>query len=396
MHVRPLAVAMTSDSTRAQPTRNRSTRPRSFHAALRRLAAFAVVALTLIPGVAAAHGSQHPQPYPQWLALVVLVVGAGVVAGSVIAGRRGLERTTALGGVFLGLFVAAAGAVGLVQLSPVKTLSASQTPIDRAWYAPLTLAVGIAIAVGSLVVGRLKFKQRPSYAFLGALLGMWVAYPVLGGLENPVGYLLVFALPVAVAYVVYRDARGILARVARDRAARRFGVGTGVLAALFFAFSMGMVTFVPEHGIGVPDHGFVEITPVANPLVYWSGVEFFFPGVPASGVVSLGMAIQVGLVAALIGLNGAVIANQWRTAAPAGTAGTTETTTGTAAVAAPNACCCCGPVVSELAVVAVGPSAAAPLYWLFVDLASPVGALFFVGSVGLLAGNLAYVGRESC
>jgi hypothetical protein len=379
---------MSSDSTRA-----RSTRTRPFRAALRRLAAYAVVALTLLPGVAAAHGSQHPQPYPQWLALVVLVGGVGVVGASVLAGQRGLERAATLGGVFLGLVVAAAGAVGLVQLSPVQTLSASQAPIDRAWYAPLTLAVGIGIAVASLVVGRLKFPERPRYAFVGALLGMWVAYPVLGGLENPVGYLLVVALPVAVAYVVYSDARGILARVGRDPLARRFGVGTGVLAALFFAFSMGMVTFVPEHGVGVPDHGFVEVTPVANPLVYWSGVEFFFPAIPASGVVSLGMAIQVGLVAALVGLNGAIIANQWQGTAPAGT---TETTTGTAAVAAPNACCCCGPVVTELAVVAVGPSAAAPLYWLFVDLASPVGALFFVGSVGLLAGNLVYVGRERC
>ena len=384
---------MQSESRRAQTPRTRSTETSPFRSLLRRGSAFALVALSVLPGVAAAHGSAHPQPYPQWLALVVLVVGGSVVAGSVFAGRRGLEHSTALGGVFLGLFVAAAGAVGLVQLSPVRTLSASQTPIARAWYAPLTLAAGLGIAVASLVVGRLKFKKRPRYAFLGALLGMWIAYPVLGGLRNPVGYLLVFALPVAVAYVVYRDARGPLARVARDPAARWFGVGTGVLAGLFFAFSMGMITFVPEHGIGVPDHGFVEVTPVANPLVYWSGVEFFFPAIPASGVVSLGMAIQVGLVAALIGLNGAVIAHQWQGTSRAGT---TEATTGTAAVAAPNACCCCGPVVSELAVVAVGPSAAAPLYWLFVDLASPVGALFFVGSVALLAGNLAYFGTESC
>lgn len=45
--------------------------------------------------------------------------------------------------------------------------------------------------------------------------------------------------------------------------------------------------------------------------------------------------------------------------------------------------------------MSVGPSAAAPLYWLFVDLASPIGALFFVASVGLLAGNLAVFGAKN-
>lgn len=73
-------------------------------------------------------------------------------------------------------------------------------------------------------------------------------------------------------------------------------------------------------------------------------------------------------------------------------AGGTEVSTGIAAVAASNACCCCGPVVAELAIVSVGPAAAAQLYWLFVDLASPLGALFFVMSVALLAGNLVRAG----
>ncbi|GAA0245909.1 hypothetical protein ACFFQF_05055 [Haladaptatus pallidirubidus] len=203
------------------------------------------------------------------------------------------------------------------------------------------------------------------------------------------GYTLVFALPVALGYILWRDARESLSWVLRDRPARLFGVGSGVLAGLFFAFSMGMLTFVPEHGIGVPDGAFVTTVPVANPLVYWTAVEFNFPSIPLSGVFSLGMLIQIGTVAALVGLNAAVIAFQWQGATKTGTR---EVTSGTAAVAAPNACCCCGPIISELAVVSVGPSAAAPLYWLFVNLASPVGALFFVFSVGLLAGNLAYFG----
>ncbi|MFH5797901.1 hypothetical protein [Haladaptatus sp. CMAA 1911] len=354
----------------------------------------AVAALGALP-VVSAHGGSHPQPYPQWLALVVMAVGIAIVGGSVLLGRTVWEhrRSRTLYGVYLGLFVAAAGAVGLVQLSPVQTLRASQEPIARQWYQPLTLALGTMIAVGSLVAGRLRFPERPRYAGLGMALGTWVAYPTVmssvGAATNPVGYALVLGLPVGVGYILWRDAREPLSRVFSNGKARWFGVGTGVLASLFFAFSMGMVTFVPEHGIGIPKGSFVTTAQVANPLVYWTAVEFGFPSVPISGVFSTGLLIQIGLVGVLVGLNGGIIANQWLGDARTGSTGAAS---GTAAVAAPNACCCCGPVISELAVVSVGPSAAAPLYWLFVDLASPVGALFFVVSVGLLVGNLALFG----
>ncbi|WP_227375751.1 hypothetical protein [Haladaptatus halobius] len=318
--------------------------------------------------------------------------------GSVHLGRTAWERrrTLALWGVFAGLFVTAAGAVGLVQLSPVETIRASQAPLSREWYQPLTLAAGTVIAVGSFVAGRLKWPKRPRYAGLRMALGAWVAYPAamdaFGARTHPLGYLLVLGLPLGVGYLHWRDAREPLAWVTRDRPARWFGVGTGVLAGLFFAFSMGMLTFVPEHGVGVPEGAFVVTAPVANPIVYWTALEFSFPQIPFACVFSLGMLIQIGVVAALVGLNGAVIAYQWQ----GGTrTGTTEVTSGTAAVAAPNACCCCGPIISELAVVSVGPSAAAPLYWLFVDLSSPVGALFFVASVALLAGNLVWFGVQN-
>ncbi|WP_435152150.1 hypothetical protein [Haladaptatus sp. DFWS20] len=357
----------------------------------------ALTALGTLP-VASAHGGGHTPAYPQWLALVVLLVGVGIVAGSIFLGRIVQEqhRTVALWGVFAGLFVAAAGAVGLVQLSPVETLRASQAPLSREWYLPLTLAAGTIIAVGSVLVGRLKWPGRPRYAGIGMLLGAWVSYPAVmdafGARTHPLGYLLVFSLPLGLGYVLWRDAKKPLSWVVSDRPARWFGVGSGILAGLFFAFSMGMLTFVPEHGIGVPDGAFVTTIPVANPLVYWTAVEFSFPSVPISGVFSLGMVIQIGLVAVLVGLNASVIAFQWQGATKTGTR---EVTSGTAAVAAPNACCCCGPIISELAVVSVGPSAAAPLYWLFVDLASPVGALFFVFSVALLAANLVWFGVQN-
>jgi hypothetical protein len=332
---------------------------------------------------------------PQWLALAVLLVSVVAVVGSAYARRR-TGATVALGGAFAGLFVAATGAVGLVQLSPVETLAASQPAISRAWFGPLTLGIGLAIVVGSLVVGRMRWPDRPRYAALGMLLGLWVTYPVLttGSLTNPVGYLLAVAVPVTVAYVVWRDAKSLLVRASADRASRWFGAGTGLVAGLFFMFSMGMLTFVPEPGGGVDlDESFVTTARVANPFVYWPGVEFHFHDfvgtTPLSGVLSIGMVGMVGMVAVLVGLNAALLGYQWRANDATGSA---EVTTGSAAAAAPNACCCCGPVVAELAVVSAGPAAAAPLYWLFVDLASPVGALFFVASVALLAGNLARAG----
>lgn len=354
-------------------------------------------ALGAVP-VTSAHGGEAAPPMPQWLALAVLLVGVVATVGSALVRDR-TTATVALGGTFAGIAIAATGAVGLVQLSPIETLTASQSAISRAWFGPLTLGIGLAVVIGSLVVGRMRWPDRPRYAALGMLLGLWVAYPVIvpGALTNPVGYLLSVAALVAVCYVVWRDASGLVGRALADRPSRWFGAGTGVVAGLFFAFSMGMLTFVPEPGGNVDlTESFVTTVRVANPLVYWPGVEFHVHDLvgtmPLSGVLSVGMVGMVGLVAALVGLNASLLGYQWRANDATGSA---EVTTGTAAVAAPNACCCCGPVVAELAVVSVGPAAAAPLYWLFVDLASPLGALFFVTSVALLVGNLARAGRAN-
>ncbi|WP_137283823.1 hypothetical protein [Halorussus salinisoli] len=356
-----------------------------------------LTALGAVP-VASAHGGEATPPMPQWLALAVLVVGIAATVGSAYA-RRWTSATAALGGAFAGLVVAAVGAVGLVQLSPVETLATSQPAISRAWFGPLTLGIGLAIVIGSLVVGRVRWSDRPRYAALGMVLGLWVAYPVLvpGSLTNPVGYLLAATALATVGYVVWRDGKVLLGRALADRPSRWFGAGTGVVAGLFFMFSMGMLTFVPEAGGGVDlSRSFVTTARVANPLVYWPGVEFHFHDflgtTPLSGVLSVGMGGMVGLVAVLVGLNAALLAYQWRANA---TGGGAEVTTGSAAVAAPNACCCCGPVVAELAVASAGPAAAAPLYWLFVDLASPLGALFFVASIALLVGNLVRAGTRA-
>ncbi|WP_158058034.1 hypothetical protein [Halorussus halophilus] len=354
-------------------------------------------ALGTVP-VASAHGGEAAPPLPQWLALLILVVGVAGIVGSAYS-KRHISAKVALAGVFAGIVVSAIGAVGLVQLSPVETLAASQPPVSRSALGALTVGAGVAIAIGSLVVGRMQWPDRPRYAGLGILLGLWVSYPMLApsALTNPLGYVLALAVTIGVGYLLWADAGSLIRRALGDSVARWFGVGTGAIAGLFFMFSMGMLTFVPEPGGGVDlNESFVTTAQVANPLVYWPGVEFHFHDaigtVPLSGVLSVGMALLVGLVAVLVALNASLLAYQWRT--EHGT-GAMETTAGSAAVAAPNACCCCGPVISELVVVSVGPAAAAPLYWLFVDLASPLGALFFVTSVALLAGNLVRAGNQS-
>ena len=125
--------------------------------------------------------------------------------------------------------VAVVGAIGLVQLSPYEWFT-TQPPIPRALHDPLMLLAGLLIALGSAVVGRLHWPRRPRYAGLGILLGLWVAYPgfaVLGVYTetNPLGYLIVLALPLALGYVLWRDARGVLGQLRADRTATRFGIG---------------------------------------------------------------------------------------------------------------------------------------------------------------------------
>ena len=70
---------------------------------------------------------------------------------------------------------------------------------------------------------------------------------------------------------------------------------------------------------------------------------------------------------------------------------TTQSTAGATALVGPNACGCCGPMFAQFGVVLLGPSAAAPLYWLFVDFSSPVGSFFFVASIAILTGGFAYL-----
>ena len=302
----------------------------------------------------------------------------------------------ALAGIFIGVVIAALGGIIIVQLSPIDEYSASNMPFPQTWYPLISLTVGLGIIVASALLGQLRWPTHPRYAALGILLGLWIAYPALiqGSAEyfHPAGYVIALAVPFTVGYIIWRDGRGVLTQVWQDSVARRFGLGIGTVMLIFFVFSTGLVSLVPEEGlIGSQDvmdvPAFVDTQPFASPLVMWPAVEIWLPQIPLSAAISFGVLLMIVLLGGLVTITAMLAAYQWRYAIGSGTA---QNTAGAAALVGPNACGCCGPMLAQLAVVVLGPSAAAPLYWLFVDFSSPVGSFFFVASVGLLTGGFVY------
>jgi hypothetical protein len=163
--------------------------------------------------------------------------------------------------------------------------------------------------------------------------------------------------------------------------------------ALFFITVTGYLSFFPEEGM--PHEVVVVVLPTIYQLVMWPTLEVAVPHIPFFLALSPGQLIVVGTLSALIGLNAAVIARHWRVEERAGL---TQGTAGSAAIVGTCTCGCCGPLVAKIAVVAAGPAIAAPLYWVFVDSASPLSTLFIVGSLLLFIGSLIYsieVARQS-
>ncbi len=340
--------------------------------------------------VASAHGGTATGGLSQWHGILLALVGTALLGGAVFCKRTDrVSPTTALYGVFLGIALTAAGAILFEGLSPDPTYAASSMPFPRSWYQPLSLAVGLLITVLSFVVGWLRWPSRPRYTFLGMLAGLWIAYPnLIPGPENayhPLGYVIVVGTPVLVGYVVWKDAGGVLRAVLRDPVARRFGIGVGVVVALFFVSITGYLSFFPEDGL--PHERVFVVLSAIYQLVAWPVLEVYLPHVPMFVAISPGQLIVVGLLSTLIGLNAALVARHWRVSERAGM---TEGTAGTAAVVGSCTCGCCGPLVAKVAVLAAGPSVAAPLYWVFVDSASPLSVLFIVGSIVLFTGSLVY------
>jgi len=316
--------------------------------------------------------------------------------GGAIALKRTdrISPTVALYGVFLGIVLAGFGAVLFDGLSPDPTYTASSFPFPRSWYPPLALSIGFLITILSFAIGWLRWPTRPRYTFLGILMGLWISYPYLlpgpASDSHPLGYAIVLSTPVLVGYIIWTDAGDILRAVMRDPVARRFGVGVGLVLALFFLTITGYLSFFPEEG--APHQVTIAVLPAIYQIVTWPTLEIVLPHIPFFLAVSPGQLIIVGSLSALVGLNAAIIARHWRVEERAGL---TQGTAGSAAIVGTCTCGCCGPLVAKIAVLAVGPSFAAPLYWLFVDSASPLSGLFIVGSLLLFTGSLLYSINEA-
>jgi len=348
-----------------------------------------VVALTQVPLVSA-HEATATGGITPGHGIALALVGVVVLVGSAVFKRTNHFRPTlALYGVFVGISLTALGTILFEGLSPDPTYTARSMPFPRSWYQPLALSVGTAIAVGSLLAGRIRWPNRPRYALAGLLLGLWIAYPYLvpgsASDTHPLGYAIVLVTPILVGYVLWIDAGDAIRTALRDRVARRFGIGTAVVLLLFFFGVTGYLSFFPEDG--APHEITVAVLPTIYQLVSWPTLEIAIPHIPLFLAVSPGQLLILGTLSGLIGLNGALIARQWRAEARAGL---TEGTAGSAAVVGTCTCGCCGPLVAKIAGLVAGPAIAAPLYWVFVDPMSPLSALFVVGSQLLFAGSIIY------
>lgn len=348
-----------------------------------------ILALTQV-SVVSAHGATATGALSQWHGILIAIVGAIILSVSTVLKRTArISPSTAVQGVFIGIVVMSVGAILFEGLSPDPTYTASSMPFPRSWYAPLALTIGFLIMLSSLVVGWLRWPTRPRYTFLGILTGLWIAYPYIipgpASDSHPLGYAIVLGTPILVGYIIWKDAAGVLQAVLRDPTARRFGIGVGFVVALFFMAVSGYLSFFPEEGL--PHERVIVVLPAINQLVTWPILEIYLPHIPLFIAISPGQVIVVGVISLLIGLNAALIARHWRAEEEAGLA---EGTAGTAAVVGSCTCGCCGPLVAKIAILAAGPSIAAPLYWLFVDSASPLGTLFIVGSIVLFTGSIIY------
>lgn len=340
--------------------------------------------LAIVPTASAHAGSLHAGT-PHWIFLTVILIGVGIIGSCLRLGRTqwaGKPRWP-INGVLAGAAITMLGTIGLtqIQIEPVGT-----TPTAHEWYPLLAGVAGIGGIVTALLVGMRRWPRRPRYSLLGLLLGLWVLYPVMmpdAGYRNPLGYLLVVAVPIVVGYIFWRDVSPVLSLAVLDEFARRVGGIVSALFSVFFLFSAGLFTVNPDEGVNAPTEAFVTVASFANPLVVWPAVEFYLPTVSLSGALSVGTALIIGLLAALIGINTGLMTVVWRrdidTSSTGGAAGVVATTGATA-------CCCCGPAVYAIASAVLGVSAS-PLYWAFIDPASPLGALFFVGAVVLLTGS---------
>ncbi|QKY19648.1 hypothetical protein B4589_004355 [Halolamina sp. CBA1230] len=354
------------------------------------LMSFATVWLLLgvLPGTVAAHGTTTGG-LSHWHGIALLVLG-GVITGVGILAKRYDKGTLRmiLSTVFVGIVVAAIGAVLFDVHSPDPVYSASRMPFPRSFYPFIGAAVGLSAIVVSFFLGWLRWPTRPRYTFLGMLMGGWILYPyIVPGFasKNPLGYALVLGTPVAVGYVLWTDASEVLRVIMNDPLARRFGTGIGIVTGLFFLSITGYLSFFPEEG--VPQQTVMTVIPAQYQLVVWPTFELLIPEVPFFLALSPGVVVIVGTLSVLVGIQASLIARKWRVDEQVGA---TMSTANTSAIVGTCTCGCCGPLVAKVAVLVAGPTITAPLYWVFVDTSSPLSVIFIVGSMLLFTGSILY------
>ena len=353
-----------------------------------------VLVLTQIPVASAGHGAAQTTQLTQGHGILLLLGGVVFLGGTLLLKRIDrISPTITIYGVFGGIVMAALGATLFSATSPEPTYAAGSMPVPRSWYPLLALSIGLLISVLSFIFGWLRWPDRPRYTFLGILMGVWIAYPSLipgpASDSHPLGYAIVLGTPIFVGYVIWKDAGSVLRAVLRDPVARRFGIGVGIVMALFFMSVTSYLSFFPEPG--VPNERTIGVFYDTYQLVTWPMLIIHLPDVPLFYIffiaISPGQLIVTGLLSALVGLHAALIARHWRIEERAGM---TESTAGTGAIVGACTCGCCGPLVAKVAILAAGPSIAAPLYWIFVDTASPLSTLFIVASIVLFTGIIVY------
>ena len=355
---------------------------------LLRVGLFAVLLGTLtLPARVSAHSLAGTRQIDPAHGAVVALVGFVVILGGVYTKRsRRASASTALGVAFAGLVVAVTGIVLLDVLTPDLLYTSSTMPFPRWWYVLIRGVLGIGILVGSFVLGRLRWPSQPRYAFFGVLLGIWILYPQLfpgsDGTTHPIGYAIVLVTPLAVGYLLWADAGETLRATLRDPVARRFGFGVAALTLLFFLTLSGYLSVFPEEGI--PHRNRVVVLSVIYQLVAWPTLEISLPHIPFFLALSPGQLLIAGLLSSLVGLNAALVAWNWRTEERAGVVGAA----GSASIVGSCTCGCCGPLLAKVVVLVAGPAVAAPVYWLFVDSASPLSTLFIVGSIALFTWSI--------
>ncbi|WP_435119775.1 hypothetical protein [Halolamina sp. C58] len=341
-----------------------------------------------LPGTVAAHGTTTGG-LSHWHGIALLVLGALIIGAGILAKRYdkgALEMV--LSTVFVGIVVAAIGAVLFDVHSPDPVYSASTMPFPRSLYPFIGAAVGLSTIVASFFFGWSRWPYRPRYTFLGMLMGGWILYPyIVPGFasKNPLGYALVLGTPVAVGYVLWKDAGEVLQVIMDDTIARRFGVGIGIVTGLFFLSITGYLSFFPEEG--VPQQIVITVLPAQYQLVVWPTFEMLIPEVPFFLALSPGVVVIIGTLSVLVGIQASLIARKWRVDEQIGA---TMSTANTSAIVGTCTCGCCGPLVAKVAVLLAGPTVAAPLYWIFVDTSSPLSVIFIVGSMLLFTGSILY------